>query len=241
MPRYLITRPGEKPAAEKNPSYNKQQKRMKRIITLWAAALVVLAPSFARGDNEDIRAARHEARQAQKEAAAAGKVLRKDGFRCYDPGTPSYPLERYFLKVNAGCTGIIGTSGPCVTENLAKVTALANAANEYAMLQGGRVRGRIVSTASALSGQQADNIVTSFERLVEKTIRGELLPCAVYYRERGGRYQVRAYCVVDEDAAARARRHAMELALEEAGLTERYGSLVSGWIGEGFDEVSGGL
>ena len=52
---------------------------------------------------------------------------------------------------------------------------------------------------------------------------------------------MRAYCVVDEDAAARARRHAMELALEEAGLTERYGSLVSGWIGEGFDEVSGGL
>ena len=50
---------------------------MKRIITLWAAALVVLAPSFARGDNEDIRVARREARQAQKEAAAAGKVLRK--------------------------------------------------------------------------------------------------------------------------------------------------------------------
>lgn len=212
--------------------------RMKKIITLWAAALVVLAPSFAKGDNEDIKAARREAKQARKEAVAAGKVLGKDGFRCYDPGTPSYPLERYFLKVNAGCTGIIGTSGPCVTENLAKVTALANAANEYAMLQGGRVRGRLVSTASAMSGQQADNIVASFERVVEKNIRGELLPCAIYYRERGGRYQVRAYCIVDEDAAARARRHALEIALEEAGLTERYGSMISDWIGDGFEQES---
>ena len=209
---------------------------MKRIITLWAAALVVLAPICAKGDNKKTHAERRDAKSAQKEAAAAGRALRRDGFRCYDPGTRSLPLEHYYLKVNAGCTGIIGTSGPCLSENLAKITALANAANEYALLQGGRVRGRVVSSATSLSGQQADNLVASFERRVEKTIRGELLPCAVYYKERGGRYQVRVYCIIDEDAAAKARRRAMQLALEEAGLADQYGSMVSAWIGEAFDE-----
>ena len=138
----------------------------------------------------------------------------------------------------AGCGKIVGTSAPCVSENLAKVTALANAANEYAIIQGGNVRGRIVNTASSLSGQQIDNIVASFERLVNKDIRGELVPYASFYKAKGSLYTARVYCIVDEDAAARARRHAMELALEEQALTEKYGSLVSDWIDEGFWKAS---
>ena len=200
---------------------------MKKILTIWAAALVVLAPLCAKS-----------AKDAHKQAKAAERALKKDGFKPYELGSVTVNLERYFQKVDSGCTPILGISGPCITENLAKVTALANAANEYAVLQGGNVRGRLVSLGANLSGQQMDNLIASFERLVEKNIRGELLPCASFYKERGGMYQVRVYCIVDEDAAARARRHALERALEEQSLAEEYGSMVSDWISEGFDKAS---
>lgn len=207
---------------------------MKKLLTLMAAALAVLAPVFAQSGNTELKAARKEASEARKMAKAAERALKKDGYKSFELGSVSFNLEKYFLKVNAGCGTIIGTSGACITENLAKVTALANAANEYATLQGGHVRGRIVNTASSLSGQQIDNIVASYERLVDKIIRGELVPYASFYKTRGGQFSARVYCIIDEDAAARARRHAMELALEEQALTEKYGSLVSDWIDEGF-------
>lgn len=176
---------------------------MKKLITIWAAALVVLAPLCAKS-----------AKEAHKQAKAAERTLKKDGFKPYELGSVTVNLENYFQKVDAGCTPILGTSGPCITENLAKMTALANAANEYALMQGGDVRGRLISVGTNLSGQQMDNLIASFERLINKNIRGELIPYASFYRERGGMYQVRVYCIIDEDAAARARRHALERALK---------------------------
>lgn len=215
-----------------------EQTNMKKLLILMAAALVVLAPTFAQTNNEDLKAARKEAADARKMAKAAERLLKRDGYKSFELGSVSWNLEKYFVKVNAGCGTIVGASAPCVSENLAKVTALANAANEYAIIQGGNVHGRIVNTASSLSGQQIDNIVASFERLVNKDIRGELVPYASFYKPKGSLYTARVYCIVDECAAARARRHAMELALEEQTLTEKYGSLVSDWIDEGFWKAS---
>ena len=86
---------------------------MKKLITLWAAALVVLAPLCAKSAND-----------ARKQAKAAERTLKKDGFKPYELGAVTTNLEKYFKKVDAGCTPILGTSGPCITENLAKVTAL---------------------------------------------------------------------------------------------------------------------
>ena len=145
-------------------------------------------------------------------------------------------LEKYFLKVNAGCAQVIGVAENCMSTNLAQVTALSNAANQYAMLAGGDVRGRIVSSTTSLTGQQVDNIVSSFERLVEKDIRGELVPYITALRNDKGNIAARAYCIVDMDAAYQLRRRALEIALEEQSLAEQYGSRVSEWIDAGFNK-----
>ena len=121
-----------------------------------------------------------------------------------------------------------------MSTNLAQVTALSNAATQYALLSGGEVRGRIISSTTSLTGQQVDNIVSSFERLVEKNIRGELVPYVTAVREKRGRITARVYCIVDLDTASRLRRQAMEIALEEQSLASRYGSMISDWIDEGF-------
>ena len=202
---------------------------MKKLAMILMALLVAFAPVYGQ-TKSDINTAR-------KEASAAAKALKRDGFKAIELGDIKTRLEKYFLKVNAGCAQVIGVAENCMSTNLAQVTALANAANQYALLAGGDVRGRILSSTNSLSGQQVDNIVSSFERLVEKDIRGELVPYITAVREKRGRYAVKAYCIVDLDAAYQVRRRAMEIALEEQALAEQYGSMVSAWIDEGFNKV----
>ena len=201
---------------------------MRKLAVILMATLAAFAPMYGQ-TRSDINAAR-------KEASAAAKTLKRDGYKAIELGDTKTRLEKYFLKVNAGCAQVIGVAENCMSTNLAQVTALANAANQYAMFAGGDVRGRILSSTNSLSGQQVDNIVSSFERLVEKDIRGELVPYITAVREKKGRYAVRAYCIVDVDAAYQVRRRAMEIALEEQAMAEQYGTMVSAWIDEGFNK-----
>ena len=131
---------------------NQNDKGMKKLITVIAATLMLLAPCF--GQDNEVKISKKEIQEAGKQARAAEKILRKQGFKSFELGNATANLENYFLKVGSGCGSIVGTSTACISENLAKLTALANAANEYAVLQGGTVRGRIVSSASSLSGAQ---------------------------------------------------------------------------------------
>lgn len=202
---------------------------MKKILIIMAAALVALAPLSAQ--------TKRDARNARNDAAAAAKALRREGFKTLEVGNVETQFEKFFLKVNAGCRQIVGTAENCVSINLAKITALANAANEYSITCGGSVRGRIVSSASSLTAQQVDNIVASFERLVEKKISGELIPYVLAYKTKKGTTSARAYCLVDITAAYKAKKEALEMALAEQKLAEQYGSQVSDWIDEGFDKI----
>ena len=199
-----------------------------RLILMLAAIMAAMAPLSGQ--------TKSELNTARKEAAAAAKALKREGFKAIELGDIQTRLERFFLKVNAGGTQIIGIAENCMSTNLAQITALTNAANQYAMLAGGEIRGRIVSNAQNLSGLEVDNLVSSFERLVAKDIRGELVPYITAVRDKWGRITARAYCLVDQDAAYQVRRRALEIALEEQSLSARYGSMVSAWIDEGFDK-----
>ena len=202
--------------------------KTKRIALIMIAALVAIAPLYGQS--------RRELNDVRKEASSAAKALKREGFKPIELGNIQKRLEKYFLKVNSGCAQVTGVADNCMSTNLAQVTALANAANQYAMLAGGDVRGRILASTSSLTGQQVDNIVSSFERLVEKDIRGEIVPYLTAVRERKGLISARAYCIVDLDAAQQLRRRALEIALEEQSLAEQYGSMVSKWIDEGFNK-----
>lgn len=201
---------------------------MKKIALIASMMLMAAMPAIGQ--------TKSELKAARKEAKAAAKLLKRDGFKPIELGDAQTRLEKYFLKVNAGCAQVIGVAENCMSTNLAQVTALSNAANQYAMLAGGDVRGRIVSSTTSLTGQQVDNIVSSFERLVEKDIRGELVPYITALRNDKGNIAARAYCIVDVDAAYQLRRRALEIALEEQSLAEQYGSRVSEWIDAGFNK-----
>ena len=199
---------------------------MKKIILIAAAALVALAPLSAESKKDQ--------RDARKEAAAAAKTLKRDGYKPLELGDIQTRLEKYFIKTYDGCEQVVGTAENCMSSNLAQVTALANAANKYAINAGGSVRGRMVSSTSTLSNAQVDNLVASFERLVEIEIKGELVPYVLAVKEKRGVHSARAYCLVDIDGCLKAKMRAMQAALQEQALLEQYGSSISDWIDEGF-------
>lgn len=203
---------------------------MKRFIIFAAALLVAVAPLGAQSKNE--------LKSAKSEAASAAKSINKEGFKMIELGDLQVRLEQFFLKVNSGCTQIVGMAENCVSANLAKVTALNNAANEYAANAGGAVRGRITSDVSSITGEQVDAIVAAYERIIYKEIQGELVPYVnlLKTRKKGG-YDARVYCLVDLNGAHQARLRAMERALEETNFAERYGTQVSDWIDKGFDKL----
>ena len=199
---------------------------MKKLFLMMAVALTMSGMVGAQ--------TRRDIRDARKEAAEAAKVLKRGGYKSLELGRMEPWLEKFFLKVTAGCPQVIGVAEGCMTTNLAQVTALSNAANQYALLAGGYIRGRIVSSTTSLSEQEVDNVVSSFERLVDKEIRGELIPYVTAVRTHRGKISARAYCIVDQDAAHQLRRRALELALEEQNLAGAYGSHIADWIDEGF-------
>lgn len=203
---------------------------MKKLIIIAAALLVAVSPLEAQ--------TKQELRIAKSEAASAEKSIRKEKFKMVELGDINSRLEEFFLKVNSGCTQVVGLADGCVSGNLAKLTALNNAAVEYASNAGGTVRGRITSDASTISGEQLDAIVAAYERLVLKEIKGELVPFITLMRsDKKGGYDARVYCIVDQESVHKARIRAMELALEETRMAERYGSQISEWIDEGFEKI----
>ena len=198
---------------------------MKRLLFIMVAAMIAISPVFAQ--------TKRDVKSAKKEAKMAAKNLKKEGYRLLELGDLEMQLEDYLLKAKSGQKQIVGTAEGCMSINLAKTTALNNAINEYATMSGGMVKGRITSNTSSINGQQVDDIVAAYERLVLKEIKGEIQTCVTLVKESKKKYDVRVYCLVDYDAAHAARMKAMRLALEELELTQEYGSAVSDWIDEG--------
>ena len=201
---------------------------MKKIVLMMLAAIIAIGPVAAQ--------TKQELRAAKKEAKVAAKQLKKEGFKLLELGDMQMQLESYLAKAKAGCKQIVGTADDCITVNLGKTAALNNAINEYATLSGGIVKGRITSNASNIGGQQADDIVAAYERLVLKEIKGEIQTCVTLVRENKKHYDVRVYCLVDYDAAHAAKMKAMQLALEELNLAQQFGSQISDWIDEGLEK-----
>ncbi len=193
------------------------------------AAIISFTPSYAQ-TKQDIKA-------AKKEAKATAKQLKKQGYKMLELGDLELQLRDYFKSVKAGCKQLSGTAEDVMTVNLGKITALNNAINEYATLDGGVVKGRITSNASNVDGAQTDNIVAAYERLVMKEVKNEIQSCITLVKENKKNYDVKVYCLVDFDAARSAKQKAMELALTELNLAQKYGSKVSDWIDEGLGKV----
>jgi hypothetical protein len=126
----------------------------------------------------------------------------------------------------------------CKSMNVCKSNAENNAASEYARSVGSYIRGRVVSdifnNASADIPEEFDKFYGAYERLIQAELKGELELSFAVEKPNGKGKTYRAYFIVNEDKAGRARLRAMQRAAEETRLAQQYANQVTDFVRKGF-------
>jgi hypothetical protein len=128
----------------------------------------------------------------------------------------------------------------CKSANVCKANALNNAIVEYAQNAGSYVRGRVTSdmfnNASAEVPEEFDKMYAAFDRLVQAEIKGELQFSFAVEKSNGDGKSYRAYYLVNEERASKARLRALQRAFEETKFAQQYAEQVSNFVQEGFEK-----
>jgi hypothetical protein len=171
------------------------------------------------------------------------KELKKQGWSV--SGT-SLTLEAAMMKHLRTVTSdekskeLITEVSMCKSENVCKANALNNALIEYANNAGSYVRGRVTSdmfnNASASVPEEFDKFYAAYERLVQAEMKGELEFSFAIEKSNGDGKTYRAYYIVNEDKAGKARIRAMQRAAEETKIAQQYAEQVSNFVREGFND-----
>lgn len=177
---------------------------------------------------------------SKKIVKANAKQFEKEGWSLDGTGTFNSVLTAHYAKLDSGeAIELTGNANAKKSINLAKTNARNNAINEYAEYARSMVRARINTDLVDLNDEQRENFVAGYERLVIKELNGELKPSFyIYKRNSDGTYEMRAFFIVDENAAAAANKKALETAAEEMGIARKYADEVSDFVNDGFNNIS---
>lgn len=177
---------------------------------------------------------------SKKIVKANAKQFEKEGWSLDGTGTFNSVLTAHYAKLDSGeAIELTGNANAKKSINLAKTNARNNAINEYAEYARSMVRARINTDLVDLNDEQRENFVAGYERLVIKELNGELKPSFyIYKRNSDGTYEMRAFFIVDENAAAAANKKALEAAAEEMGIARKYADEVSEFVNDGFNNIS---
>ncbi|MDE5773499.1 MAG: hypothetical protein K2H86_03465 [Muribaculaceae bacterium] len=207
---------------------------MKKVIFA-LLAIAFLLPTYAGAENKQLEKAR------KKELTAKLKEFKKGKWQALGSRTLEYSLANHYDRLNT-----LGEDGHEVegiatskSKNVGKQAAINNAVITYAQEAGSTLQGRVVSDINSNANDTAaefDNLYAAYERLVEKEIRNEMDPSFTIFRENpDGTIETRTYFIIAESAAAKARQRALEAAMKESGVAQKYADQLSGFVKEGFN------
>jgi hypothetical protein len=206
---------------------------MKKLISFVLMMVVMATTAVAqpKDNNKDLW------KTAKKEA----KKLEKEGWKA----DGSLPLENLLYKhyqklldeEYQELVGNVAGNTSVTTLNQAQQWATTQALVSYAKSAGQTVRGRIAAEVGAGTANMpaADSFYEGYESKVEKEIRGELKKSFGIYKEKSnGGIDYRAYYLVNEEKAAKARLRAMELAMQESEFARANAEKISSFVQEAF-------
>ena len=184
-----------------------------------------------------------EKKQQKAKAQSASKIIKQLTKEGWVLDSKSKSLEeavldhKVALEKDENNMEIIGTSNGASSTGVARVNSINNASIVYASLAKKSVLRGVESTnVGLLNGEELNNFVGSYERLVSGTIEKELVPSfSIYRRDANGKLEYQTYFIVNEVKACQARMRAMETALTEAKLSEEFSKTISGIVKQGFD------
>jgi hypothetical protein len=175
-------------------------------------------------------------KMAKKEA----KKLEKEGWKV----DGSMPLENLLYKHYQKLTdennqeliaNVVGNT-TVKTLNQGQQWAATMASVSYAKQAGQLVRGRIAAEVGAGTENMpsADSFYEGYESTVEKEIKGELKKSFSLYREKSNGIDYKAFYVVNEENASKARIRAMQLAMQESEFARQNAEKISEFVKEAF-------
>ncbi len=178
-----------------------------------------------------------------KTAKKEAKKMTSEGWKA----DGSMPLENllfnHYKKLNeAGNQELIGNvvgNTSVQTINQGQQWAQSMACVSYAKTAGQTVKGRLIQEVGAgvAGSPSADSFYEGYESTVEKEIQGEIKRSFSIYREkRGGGIDYRAYYIVNEEDAHKARLRAMQMAMEESEFARQNAEKISEFVRKGFEQ-----
>lgn len=205
---------------------------MKKIFTL-LLALCFITPVIAQNYDKMLeKAQKKEIKQKQKD-------YKKAGYTIMGSRTLEVALLNHYAKLNKlGDDGMEfdGISSRTKSKNIGEQMAINNATLKYAQRAGSTVKGRVVSDGFA-SGTDAegefDKFYQAYERLVEQKVKNALQPSySICKTNPDGTYEIQAFFIVDESIAKVQRQAALEAALKDTQLAQKYADKVREFVNE---------
>ncbi|MCH5215325.1 MAG: hypothetical protein J1F10_00175 [Muribaculaceae bacterium] len=209
---------------------------MKKFFTIIVAACMLM-PVCAGNVQKSLDKALAKAQK--KEMSQKMKEYKKGGYEILGSRTMEVALLKHYSKLNElGDNGLVfeGYAANTKSKNTAEQMALNNATIKYAQKAGSTIKGRVVSDIFADgtdSEGEFEKFYAAYERIVEQKVKNVLVPSySVIKQKPDGTYEIQSFFIVDETKARNARKAALESALTESELAQKYAASVRGFVEE---------
>jgi len=207
-----------------------------------AMALVALFVLVANPQNAYAQSDKKYNKTMEKVYKEKLKELKKQGWSVSGTSlTLEAALMKHLRAVNSDDKNkeLIAEVSMCKSANVCKANAQNNALVEYANNAGSYIRGRVTSdmfnNSSASVPEEFDKFYAAYERLVIAEVKGELEFSFAIEKPNGEGKTYRAYYIVNEEKAGKARIRAMQRAAEETKIAQEYAKRVADFVREGFE------
>ena len=179
-----------------------------------------------------------------KEKAVNAKIkqFKKEKWNIVGTKTIDLAVLQHYIDMDQPDEEVLEKVGVGVSKskNNAIQMATNNAMIAYAGDAGRSLKGRVMSDIYADGANdegEFDHFFAAYESLVEKEIKQEMQPSFTLYKVLpDGRYEVNTYYLVSENRAAKARMRALENAVKESEVAQKYADKLSDFVKEGFNK-----
>ena len=209
---------------------------MKKFVTM-LLALVMITPVVYADSSKTLK------KELEKEYKKKLKSYRKEKWNVVGSRTMEVALLKHYEKLNDAAEDaqeIVGMSRT-KTKNNGYQAASNNARISYASQAGSALKGRAMTDIfadGANTEAEFDHFFSAYERLVEKEIRGEMQESFALMRTLpDGTYEFEVFYVVSESKAAKARQRALENAMKDSEVAQKYAKELSGYVNESFPKM----
>ncbi len=183
-------------------------------------ALVMITPVVYADSSKTLK------KELEKEYKKKLKSYRKEKWNVVGSRTMEVALLKHYEKLNDAA------------EDAQEIVGMSIS---YASQAGSALKGRAMTDIfadGANTEAEFDHFFSAYERLVEKEIRGEMQESFALMRTLpDGTYEFEVFYVVSESKAAKARQRALENAMKDSEVAQKYAKELSGYVNESFPKM----